>query len=79
MNAYPTSSWSISFFCYAGDYNEPPHVHVERDDKEAKFWLNPVRLQKNKGFNSSEINRIQKIVEEYQKSLLEKWNDFFND
>ncbi len=67
------------FFCYAGDYNEPPHVHVERDDKEAKFWLNPVRLQKNKGFNSSEINRIQKIVEEYQKSLLEKWNDFFND
>jgi len=23
---------------------EPPHVHVERDRNEAKFWLDPVRL-----------------------------------
>lgn len=66
------------FFCYAGDYNEPPHIHIERDDNEIKFWLNPVRLQKNKGFNASEINRIQKLVEENKEYLLEKWNDFFN-
>lgn len=32
------------FFFYAGDGNEPPHVHVERDDGEAKFWLEPIRL-----------------------------------
>ncbi|MFN2499896.1 MAG: DUF4160 domain-containing protein [Pyrinomonadaceae bacterium] len=25
------------FFFYASDRNEPPHVHVERDDKLAKF------------------------------------------
>lgn len=25
------------FFLYAGDRYEPPHVHVERDDCEAKF------------------------------------------
>jgi hypothetical protein len=24
---------------YAGDGEEPPHVHGERDDCEAKFWL----------------------------------------
>ena len=66
------------FFCYAGDYSEPPHVHIEHDNKEVKFWLNPVRLQKNKGFNSNEINRIQKLVEEYKEYLLEKWDDFFN-
>jgi hypothetical protein len=33
------------FFFYAGDREEPPHVHVERDEKVAKFWLDPVRLQ----------------------------------
>jgi len=33
------------FFFYAGDSDEPPHVHVERDDKIAKFFLVPVRLQ----------------------------------
>ena len=26
-------------FFYAGDSGEPPHVHVERDDCQAKFWL----------------------------------------
>ncbi|MEM9120407.1 MAG: DUF4160 domain-containing protein [Cyanobacteria bacterium P01_F01_bin.56] len=32
------------FFCYAGDRDEPPHVHVERDNGLAKFWLHPIRL-----------------------------------
>ncbi len=58
--------------------NEPPHIHVERDDKEVKFWLQPVRLQQNKGFSSKEINRIQSLVEENQEQLLEKWHDFFD-
>ncbi|MEA5450762.1 DUF4160 domain-containing protein [Leptolyngbya sp. CCNP1308] len=66
------------FFCYAGDRDEPPHVHIERDSSEAKFWLTPVRLQFNKGFSSNEINRIQKLTEENQQQLLEAWHDFFN-
>jgi hypothetical protein len=32
------------FFFYAGDRDEPPHIHVEREDKIAKCWLNPIRL-----------------------------------
>jgi hypothetical protein len=32
------------FFFYAGDRNELPHIHVERDQETAKFWLQPVRL-----------------------------------
>ncbi len=67
------------FFCYAGDRDEPPHVHVERDGDEAKFWLDPIRLQSNRGFSRIEINRIQKLVEKYQDQLLGGWNDFFND
>ena len=67
------------FFCYAGDRDEPPHVHVERDDNEAKFWLEPVRLQNNQGFSSKELNRVHKLVEEHKTTLLEGWHDFFND
>ncbi len=67
------------FFCYAGDRHEPPHIHVERDKDEAKFWLAPIRLQSNRGFSRTEINRIQKLVEEHQEQLLVGWNDFFND
>ncbi len=67
------------FFCYAGDRDEPPHVHVERDNDEAKYWLTPIRLQKNKGFGRTELNRIQKLVEDNQEELIEGWNEFFND
>lgn len=40
---------SYRFFFFAGDRNEPIHVHVEHDDKVAKFWLDPVRLQRTGG------------------------------
>ena len=39
------------FFFYSGDRDEPPHVHVERDDCEAKFWLDPVRLERSRRFS----------------------------
>jgi hypothetical protein len=64
-------------FFYAGDRDEPPHIHVERDDHEAKFWLEPVRLECSYGFRSNEIHRIQRLVEEHQQELLEKWDEFF--
>ena len=66
------------FFFYAGDRDEPPHIHVERDNNKAKFWLAPVRLQNSGGFSRSEINRIQKAVEENQEDLLRSWNEYFN-
>jgi len=66
------------FFFYAGDADEPPHVHVERDDSEAKFWLEPVRLEYSHGFSRKEINRIRTVVQNHQQELLESWNEFFH-
>jgi hypothetical protein len=67
------------FFFYAGDRDEPSHVHVEREDNTAKFWLNPVRLQVSGGFSRSEINRILRLVEENREHLLRSWDEFFSD
>ena len=66
------------FFFYAGDRDEPPHIHIERDDDKAKFWLEPVRLQNSGGFSRTEINRIHKPVEENLDDLLRSWNEYFN-
>ena len=68
-----------SFSILAIEMSHPPHVHVERERNKAKFWLEPVRLQNSGGYNRSEINRIQRLIEENQKMLLEKWNDYFSD
>ncbi len=65
-------------FFYSGDQDEPPHVHVERDNCEAKFWLGPVRLARSYGFAASEINKIEKLILENQQRLLDSWNEFFN-
>jgi len=40
----PTVLRSGPYRFYAGDRDEPKHVHVERDEKTAKFWLDPIRL-----------------------------------
>jgi hypothetical protein len=66
------------FFFYAGDGGEPPHVHVERDDCEARFWRDPVRLERSRGFRRKEINRIHELVEENRDQLLGGWNEFFH-
>ena len=70
---------AFRFFFYAGDRDEPPHVHVERDDCQAKFWLDPVRLQSSTGYARHELNKIDKIIGENQQHLLGSWNEYFND
>ncbi|OGH57618.1 MAG: hypothetical protein A3G34_13840 [Candidatus Lindowbacteria bacterium RIFCSPLOWO2_12_FULL_62_27] len=66
------------FFFFAGDRGEPPHVHVERDNKVAKFWLEPVRLCGSGGFSRAEIRRILKLVFAYASELKEAWHAYFN-
>lgn len=67
------------FFFYSGDRDEPPHVHVEREAMKAKFWLEPIRLANSGRFNSREINRIQKMVEQNQEFFLGRWHEVFSD
>jgi hypothetical protein len=66
------------FFFYAGDGSEPPHIHVERDRSEAKFWLMPVRLERSRGFSRQEIRRIRELVSNHQEQFMESWNAFFH-
>lgn len=66
-------------FFYSADRDEPPHVHVERDDRNAKFWIEPVRLETSNGFSRSEIGRIEKLVAENAVFLLRAWHDYFGN
>jgi len=65
------------FFFYSADGSEPPHVHVQRDDLVAKFWLQPVRLDDSGGFARVEIRRLQAMVEDEVETLLGFWDEFF--
>ncbi|MGH9815083.1 MAG: DUF4160 domain-containing protein [Candidatus Acidiferrales bacterium] len=65
------------FHFYSHEPNEPPHIHAERDDCAAKFWLEPISLAVNYGFASHELGRIQSIIEGNLQALLEEWNGYF--
>ena len=62
------------FYFYSHEPNEPPHVHVDRDDSSAKFWLQPVALSRYAGFSLKELRRIQKLIVKHQAELLESWH-----
>ena len=65
------------FFFYSADGDEPPHVHVERDESVAKFWIDPVRLDSSGGFRRAELRDIERLVSANQAALLEAWHGFF--
>ena len=48
-----TRGFRFFFFANEDLPREMPHVHVERAESEAKFWLRPeVRVAYNDGFNA---------------------------
>jgi hypothetical protein len=65
-------------FFYSADGGEPPHIHIERDDRIAKYWLSPVRLGRSSGFSARDLRDIERIVAERETALLEAWHDYFD-
>ena len=74
----PTVFWrgAYRFFFVSLDCQEPPHIHVQRERMTAKFWLDPVSLQKGGGFSRTELSTIGKLVVENEELLREQWNEF---
>lgn len=64
-------------YLYSHEPNEPPHIHVDRDDQSAKVWLDPVALARNLGFGPAELRRIHRLVAENRNFLLEQWHERF--
>ena len=68
---------SYKFYFYSHEPNEPPHIHIDRDNLSAKFWLEPVALAKNIGFSPKELKKLEKLMDKNQKILLEAWYGYF--
>lgn len=62
------------FHFYAGEGDEPPHVHVVRGSAEAKLWREPVALARSKGYRAAELRRIERLTLANQRPLLDAWN-----
>ena len=62
-------------YFYNFDCNEPKHVHVRRERKVCKFWLEPVAFAYNNGFSAKELNRIRKKIVDHLDQISEAWDE----
>jgi len=63
------------FHFYSDEQQEPPHIHVGSPDGECKFYLDPIRLARNKGVAPHILRDIEKLVYEHQTILKEKYHE----
>jgi hypothetical protein len=62
--------------CGSDEGGEPPHVHVATPEGECKFWLEPVRLARNKGVPPVLVREIEKLIFESLELLLKKYHEY---
>jgi len=67
---------SFRFHFYSDEGHEPPHIHVATPDGECKFWLEPVRLARNKGVAPHVVRQIEKLVFDNLDFLREKYHEY---
>jgi hypothetical protein len=68
------------FFFYSneGSPREKVHIHVEKGDAEAKFWLEPeVRLAYNDGYDARTLRELLEIVLANRERIKRAWDEFF--
>jgi hypothetical protein len=68
----------IDFSCFSNERNEPIHIHIEKAEKYAKFWIDPVFVATNFGFTSRELREIGEIIDINEILIRDKWNEHFS-
>ncbi len=71
------STGPYRLYFYSHEPNEPPPVHIDRDEQACKFWLQPVAIARNLGFSAKELRDLEKLVIDNQQRLLEAWHEYF--
>ena len=64
------------FHFYSDERMEPPHIHIETSEGECKFWLEPIRLARNKGVPPLIVRQLERLVFEHQDFLKEQFNEY---
>jgi len=70
--------YRFHFYSNEGIPREPVHVHVQKGDADAKFWLYPtVSVARNQGFSARELAALLEVVEQRRAEIERAWNDHF--
>jgi hypothetical protein len=70
------------FFFYSNEGNEPVHIHIQKGEKEYKYWLIEETFDIEQAFayhmNNADKKEVRRIIFEHFDTLIKGWNEFFN-
>ncbi len=68
--------FGLRFFFFSEDH-APIHVHVVKDDDDAKIAIEPsVKLVYNHGLKAKDLKRALELAEMYREDIIEVWNKY---
>jgi hypothetical protein len=68
----------FSMYFWSEEGSEPPHVHVNKGDGHAKWWLMPTpREEYSYGFKKQERKRIRELITANHGTIIQAWNTHF--
>jgi len=66
------------FFSNEGDPREPMHIHVERDGREAKFWVgDDIEMAYNHGLDRRDLAMALLTIRARKRDIQDAWHGHF--
>jgi uncharacterized protein DUF4160 len=66
------------FYFYSNENDEPVHIHVEKGEGNAKYWLEPeLKEEYSYGFKAKQRKEIKQIISENIEKLITDWYEYF--
>jgi Domain of unknown function (DUF4160) len=66
-------------FYFLSNEEDRIHIHIECEDGEAKFWIEPiVSLVTYIGLNAKQLNMIEKLIEGRKDEIIKEWKSHFS-
>ena len=78
MACFRERGFRFFFYSNEGAPLEPVHIHVEKDRREAKFWLIPqVHVAYNDGCDARTLRELMEMIAANRNRIERAWNGFF--
>lgn len=75
---FSISGYRFHFYSNEGNPREALHIHVRKDDADAKFWLYPVAtVAYNRGFPAKVLAELLEQVEARREEIERAWHEYF--
>jgi hypothetical protein len=65
------------FYFYSNENDEPVHIHIEKAEGNAKYWLDPIQEAYSYDFTARQRKDIAKLVKEHCDTLKDAWYEYF--